>query len=169
MERVSKLAAALVTVLGAAAQGASVDRPTSAYEISARAAVTILPADLQQFFERNVEAFCQWAIGADGPDSPTVGTRPERHYVKLDVAAASTDTDKRREAARSFPHDPTLARDLFRKHGEARGGTLPWAVQEGYADLVRAFRRLQDAGHRADVYLWGFFQSRSRARRGRKL
>ena len=75
-------------------------------------------------------------LGADGRP-------PESCYLMLDVAAPTLAPAARRQAVAAFPLDTRAVHELMRAQGQAKGGTLPWALMTHYAKLVEAFRAQQ--------------------------
>jgi hypothetical protein len=122
--------------------GNDAESPT-AYELSIRASLAILPPPIQPWFESRlgfsgssatgaVEA-AEWRRPTDQP--------PDARYLKMDVAGQSVDPAVAREAVRRFPTEPQQAENLFKRCGERQGGTLPWAIREHFDGIIRAFER----------------------------
>jgi len=153
---VSQLAAILTSFLACIAAASPPEHAecNELYEISAAAAVPILPAPLHAFFETRLEALRQAAApGARvASGSKMIAGEPQWHYVTLDVAAGAENRSEpqpfgggpslfeRRVAASDFPRERDKALALYESCGVRDGGILPWVVQDRYEALVQAFR-----------------------------
>ena len=66
--------------------------------------------------------------------------RADAHYLMLDVDARSTAARDRLKAVMAFPHVRAKADELFGRHSQHDGGSLPWALEEQFNLLVAALR-----------------------------
>ncbi|UCF32908.1 MAG: hypothetical protein JSV78_11315 [Phycisphaerales bacterium] len=130
----------VVLPLGAGMGGSDAESPT-AYELSIRASLTILPPQIQPWFRSRLGFSGSAATGADEAANwrHTSDQPPDARYLKMDIAGQSVDPVVAREAVRDFPTEPEQAKNLFTRCGERQGGYLPWAIREHFDALIRAF------------------------------
>jgi hypothetical protein len=121
--------------------GAAEGGTATACELTARAAVTVLPAGIQPWFVHRLESLTsdgstedRSAAGAQRPALPD-----SAHYLKLDVAASDSQPGASPGAAARFPTDQAEAKELFKRCGERQGGTLPWTVRRHFDALIAAY------------------------------
>jgi hypothetical protein len=132
----------VILPLGAGLGGTDAESPT-AYELSIRASLTILPPQIRPWFQSRLGFSSSVATGAvQAADwRHTSDQPPDARYLKMDIAGQSVDPTVAREAGRNFPTEPEQAKNLFKRCGERQGGTLPWAIREHFDALIRAFER----------------------------
>jgi len=113
----------------------------SGREISVRATVEVLPADIRSLFLRQQDELLERAVEPEfvWPKEPPTSDRAGWHYVELDVAAEGESSDARVAAAEQFPRHKTALRRFFNRHGGKPTGVLPWTLIEHYDALVEAF------------------------------
>ncbi len=111
---------------------------TESIDVTAKAAVEALPAEIRPFFSSRREALTAAAhpdsVAALGSDN----RKGNSHSIALDVIAAPTTTG---DTVSRFPRRLSKARKLFKERGVEDGGRLPWALMDGYRRLVQAFRQ----------------------------
>lgn len=144
----------LATIVGAAAlcvagEAPPATEPIPAHLIIATKSIEALPTDIAPLFHNNVEAF-QKAVrepATDWPRDSKLRVRNRWHHVEADAAATEPGRDARLEAARAFPRDQAAALRVYRNTPRDGGGTLPWAIEECFRDLVKAF----ESGREPDI------------------
>lgn len=116
-----------------------------AYELAWSAAKPVLPGELREFLTLNESGFqAHFFPSRDGTPREPQADEAQRHHVWLDAAARDASEAERRSAASEFPRKRAAARQLFETHELPDGGSLPWAIEEEYAGLVRALKEGDD-------------------------
>ncbi len=129
----------------------------AAHRIVAFESTDALPADIASMFRLRSEEFAHFATepGHDWTRDAKMRKRVRWHDIQIDIESENQSTAARIEAALRFPRDKRLAGILYRKHALHTGGTLPWAVEACFDQLVKAFRSgsetdiIKSAGHLA--------------------
>lgn len=127
------------------------------HRIVAREAADCLPDPIAPLFMRERLAFLERSLepATVWPRDSELRRRECWHHVPLDLAASAQTRAARLEAAARFPRTPAGARALYNEHHVRQGGTLPWAIEDLYRELVDAFRKgseedvVRAAGHLA--------------------
>jgi len=114
-------------------------QPISARRLVAQACLSRLSTSSRSYLLPARERLIDVAAGIAGDVAG--GLPPEAHYVMLDVDAPDAPIRDRLASAMKFPTTRAEALRWFGKHGEHRGGILPWALEEQCHALGDAIRR----------------------------
>ena len=98
----------------------------------------VIPGQVRAFLEPHVPDLRRASKTSTDKSEATRAAKYTDH-IKLDVAAKSAEWKDRLDAAWAFPRSKSAARELFEANGERDGGTLPWALESEYDELVKAF------------------------------
>lgn len=128
-----------------------------AHRIVARESIEALPTEIATLFRKHGDDFVRHAAAPalEWPSDPDRRRCRRWHRVESDIAARDQQQAARLAALKVFPRDRSSAKRLYRGRGRLTGGSLPWAIEECYNKLVRAFRSgrasfvIERAGHLA--------------------
>ncbi|MCH7925003.1 MAG: hypothetical protein IIC51_05670 [Planctomycetes bacterium] len=111
---------------------------TESLGITARAVVEALPLDLRPVFVSRTDEFLAAAHAARATAGGRNARKGNSHFIALDVPIDATGTTD--NPSLHFPRTKSKARKLFAERGIEDGGRLPWALEDNYRQLVKAFR-----------------------------
>ncbi|HLX60916.1 MAG TPA: hypothetical protein VKX17_06500 [Planctomycetota bacterium] len=123
------------------------------------AAAKMLPDDVPEFFRSATDELAEMSVEPDEWKSPMTprlrATEQPEHYIDLELFEGKPYPRARFDALKHYDH---LDGDKYKNISIGRGGTLPYAIEEGYERLLLAFRQVriypesQGAKHRAILY-----------------
>lgn len=137
---IAAVALCLLLAKGVFAWGSAGHRLMTA-DVAAR-----LPDALQPFYQAHLPQLADASVAPieAWPNDAKLRRRSQWFYVDLDAASNDDGSEITREtrlaAAANFPRDERQIKRVYRRHNVSRGGRLPWAVADQYAELVDAFR-----------------------------
>jgi len=132
----------LHVVLIGPGDGADADEAWAVQRIVGWESIDAMPADIGLLFRAHRATF-ERGISEPGEGWTRERTMRERacwHELGADLTAVEQSHEARVEACRSFPRDEIEARRLYQTRAYAKGGRLPWAIDECYRLLVEAFK-----------------------------